>query len=494
MAKVINAVFGGGLFATTAKVFQYDVGDKLRFLGVDLPEGYSVDFANSRTGESKTVLGDADGVEIPPECFIPGTEIYAWVVISDADGHYTKYQAKIPIYERAARTSVEPTPAQTDALDDAISALNSAVDTVHGIADNLNDQINAALEEAKESGDFDGPQGPQGERGPQGETGPQGQTGPQGPAGEDGYSPTVTVAEIAGGHRVTITDEDGDHVFDVFDGQGGGGDDEVFFADYGLTTSAEIEEAYQNGKAVFCIDGQVILPLTAWVDPITHIFSGCCENILWIIKCDSDTWSYTFDTVYTKPSGGIPKTDLAAAVQTSLGKADTALQNYTETDPTVPSWAKASSKPAYTASEVGAVASNQGVANANKVLTVNSSGVVVPEDNRFVVTLTPTAQDFSGVMDKTCAEITAAYEAGKDIWLEVDATSLGYELWRVKATIEAKANGENYGQVMAFLINLQLTPPSMIFILTEFNVAGDNNRYTTRIYPLASGQWTGGSF
>lgn len=36
---------------------------------------------------------------------------------------------------------------------------------------------------------------------------------------------------------------------------------------------------------------------------------------------------------YSKPSGGIPKTDLASAVQTSLGKADTALQSYTETDP-----------------------------------------------------------------------------------------------------------------------------------------------------------------
>ena len=36
---------------------------------------------------------------------------------------------------------------------------------------------------------------------------------------------------------------------------------------------------------------------------------------------------------YTKPSGGIPKTDLASAVQTSLGKADTALQSFTETDP-----------------------------------------------------------------------------------------------------------------------------------------------------------------
>lgn len=37
------------------------------------------------------------------------------------------------------------------------------------------------------------------------------------------------------------------------------------------------------------------------------------------------------DTKYTKPSAGIPKTDLASAVQTSLGKADTALQSVPST-------------------------------------------------------------------------------------------------------------------------------------------------------------------
>ena len=36
----------------------------------------------------------------------------------------------------------------------------------------------------------------------------------------------------------------------------------------------------------------------------------------------------TADGKYAKPTGGIPKTDLAQAVQTSLGKADTALQNH----------------------------------------------------------------------------------------------------------------------------------------------------------------------
>ena len=104
----------------------------------------------------------------------------------------------------------------------------------------------------------------------------------------------------------------------------------------------------------------------------------------------------TLGTMAAKNS--VAKTDLVSEIQTSLGKADTALQpenisdwakqpskpsytanevgalpsstkipaktsdltndsgfitGYTETDPTVPSWAKASSKPSYTKSEVG---------------------------------------------------------------------------------------------------------------------------------------------
>ena len=37
--------------------------------------------------------------------------------------------------------------------------------------------------------------------------------------GDDGFSPTVAVTEIAGGHRVTITDAQGDHPFDVMNGE-----------------------------------------------------------------------------------------------------------------------------------------------------------------------------------------------------------------------------------------------------------------------------------
>ena len=49
--------------------------------------------------------------------------------------------------------------------------------------DNLQEATNEILAQAKESGDFDGPQGPQGEKGEKGDKGDIGLTGPQGPAG-----------------------------------------------------------------------------------------------------------------------------------------------------------------------------------------------------------------------------------------------------------------------------------------------------------------------
>ena len=65
----------------------------------------------------------------------------------------------------------------------------------------------------------------------------------------------------------------------------------------------------------------------------------------------SDSEKASWSGKYTKPLSGIPASDMAAAVRSSLGKADSAVQ--TESDPTVPSWAKQAQKPTYTASEVG---------------------------------------------------------------------------------------------------------------------------------------------
>lgn len=51
--------------------------------------------------------------------------------------------------------------------------------------------------------------------------GKDGTNGLNGTNGVDGVSPTLSVAEITGGHRVTITDINGTQTFDVMDGQDG---------------------------------------------------------------------------------------------------------------------------------------------------------------------------------------------------------------------------------------------------------------------------------
>ena len=63
--------------------------------------------------------------------------------------------------------------------------------------------------------------GERGERGEKGDTGETGATGHPGNDGADGISPTVTTAQIANGYRITITDADGSHVFDIYNGNDG---------------------------------------------------------------------------------------------------------------------------------------------------------------------------------------------------------------------------------------------------------------------------------
>lgn len=63
--------------------------------------------------------------------------------------------------------------------------------------------------------------GAKGDKGATGDAGAKGDQGEKGEQGDPGISPTVAVTEIEGGHRVTITDKDGQKSFDVMDGADG---------------------------------------------------------------------------------------------------------------------------------------------------------------------------------------------------------------------------------------------------------------------------------
>ena len=89
--------------------------------------------------------------------------------------------------------------------------------------------INTALEQAKESGEFDGPQGPAGETGPAGPQGPAGEKGDKGetgPAGQAGYTPVKgvdyfteeevgSIATEAAGKISFTLDQDGNLYYEV---------------------------------------------------------------------------------------------------------------------------------------------------------------------------------------------------------------------------------------------------------------------------------------
>lgn len=70
------------------------------------------------------------------------------------------------------------------------------------------------------------------------------------------------------------------------------------------------------------VDIDIPTKLSELTDDATHRIVTDTEKAAWNAKGS-----------YSKPSGGIPKTDLASSVQGSLSKADSALQSFTETDP-----------------------------------------------------------------------------------------------------------------------------------------------------------------
>lgn len=71
------------------------------------------------------------------------------------------------------------------------------------------------------------------------------------------------------------------------------------------------------------------------------------------------------------------------------------LTSYTETDPTVPSWAKASSKPTYTASEVGALASN--TTYVSKITTTAGTHTAISNQSGAVSFNVPTTAEHVGI-------------------------------------------------------------------------------------------------
>lgn len=228
-----------------------------------------------------------------------------------------------------------------------------------------------------------GDKGETGEKGATGDTGPQGEQGIQGPQGSPGTdAPTITGITIrqsdyhlivtlsngtsydAGYCRGASGAGTGDMLASVYDPQNKHQD--IFsyidnaIKDVKVTTDATPTQGsanpVQSGGVYSALvnkldktgDGSNVTAAFTAATTRANIATGEKLSVLFgkIAKWFADLGTLAFKST-------VAKSDLARDVQTSLGKADSALQSYKETDPTVPEWAKAKSKPNYTKSEVG---------------------------------------------------------------------------------------------------------------------------------------------
>lgn len=192
--NTITIRLGQGRVGQTGNLFQYDLGQRLIIEGVDLPAAWQAHFSNAALGKSKPMIGTGNEVDIPDEYLQCGQDVHVWVYVTGEDHAETEYHGIIHVTRRAEPTDIEPTPVQQTVIDTLVDELNDALEEAQDLAEDIPEAIEDALAAAKESGEFDGPPGPQGETGPEGPQGPQ---GPQGEPGQDA-DPTELIDDTAG--------------------------------------------------------------------------------------------------------------------------------------------------------------------------------------------------------------------------------------------------------------------------------------------------------
>jgi len=207
--------------------YQYDVRQILVISGaegVELPAFFTVDFCNVGDADTQPIAGSASGVMIPDSLLQTGKNIMAYFVIAGPDtAVQTRYEITIPVNARPEGTDIDPDEDQQRQIDALIETLNEGVEAAEDAAEAIQ---NMGVE--AETLTPGSPLTVTKEVDP--ETGAVtlifGLT--QGPKGDDGYSPTITITEITGGHRFTVTDKThpSGQSFDVLDGtKGDQGDD-----------------------------------------------------------------------------------------------------------------------------------------------------------------------------------------------------------------------------------------------------------------------------
>lgn len=137
--KIIRGTVNSKGFTITPAITQGDYGYIFIPEIDDLPSVYRLDFSNDEHhGTALPVYCSSDGGEVPEELIDTGKDIFVWFFyIGDGFGK-SEYKWRIPNKCRPSRDGQTPTPSQQSSIDQAIAALNEAVERVeHGDYDTL---------------------------------------------------------------------------------------------------------------------------------------------------------------------------------------------------------------------------------------------------------------------------------------------------------------------------------------------------------------------
>ena len=234
-------------------------------------------------------------------------------------------------------------------------------------------------------------------QGPSGPSGPSGRDGADGQDGQDGFSPTVQIVDGSHSHTITVTDVSGIHTATILDGsdgsQGPAGPSGPSGSD-GYSPSASVSK---SGKVA-------TITITDKSGTTTAQIS------------DGDSGDAPVQSVNGKTGAVVLSASDVSALpsSTAIPSKTSDLENDSgfltaETDPTVPSWAKASSKPTYTASEVGALPDDTFIPSKTSDLT---------NDSNFMSGMTILSYGHS-----TWADFIAAYTAKHVVYCRASSGS-----------------------------------------------------------------------
>lgn len=149
-SKIIKGVVGGSRYTVTAPIMKEDYGLYLQIEGCELPSTYEVDFSNDEhCGTSVTMIGDENGVLIPSQFISDGKDVFAFYYHVGADYGRTTYKFRIPNKCRPDRTNEEPTPEEQSTIDQAIAALNAAVEQTAADVESADASAQSAAESAE---------------------------------------------------------------------------------------------------------------------------------------------------------------------------------------------------------------------------------------------------------------------------------------------------------------------------------------------------------